>query len=463
MSSEANFDGLVGPTHNYSGLSFGNVASTSNERRVANPKKAALQGLAKMRALARRGFAQAVIPPHERPDVHWLRALGFRGTDAEIIARAAKEEPALLAAASSASAMWTANAATVSPSADTDDGRVHLSPASLANKLHRSFEHETTRRLLQAIFPDRARFVVHEALPAHPQIGDEGAANHTRFGEDGPGVELFVYGGSMTPGAPTPLRFPARQTLEASRAIARRHGLSSELTVFAQQDPSVIDEGVFHNDVISVGHRRLFFAHERAFVGQRAVLAELERKVRATGAPLTVLTVDEQRVSVADAVKTYLFNSQLLQRSDGKYLLVVPEECREHAGTATLIDELPSISPIDEILVFDLRESMQNGGGPACLRLRVELSEGERASVTPRVWLTEERYAELVAWVERHYRDRLLPEDLADPKLLDEGRAALDTLTQLLDLGSVYPFQREEVAPPTVREDLVDDTTLASR
>ena len=49
---EFNFDGLVGPSHNYAGLSFGNVASFSNVKSASNPKQAALQGLAKMRALA---------------------------------------------------------------------------------------------------------------------------------------------------------------------------------------------------------------------------------------------------------------------------------------------------------------------------------------------------------------------------------------------------------------------------
>ena len=33
-------------------------------------------------------------------------------------------------------------------------------------------------------------------------------------------------------------------------------------------------------------------------------------------------------------------------------------------------------------------------------------------------------------------------DDLADPKLLEESRAALDELTKLLQIGSVYEFQR---------------------
>ena len=138
---EANFDGLVGPTHNYAGLSWGNVASKSNVSAVSNPKEAALQGLAKMKQLADRGYVQGVLPPHERPHLPTLRALGFSGNDADVLAQVLKKSPDLLAAVSSAAAMWTANAATVSPSADTRDRRVHFTPANLSAKFHRSIEH----------------------------------------------------------------------------------------------------------------------------------------------------------------------------------------------------------------------------------------------------------------------------------------------------------------------------------
>ncbi len=179
---EYNFDGLVGPSHNYAGLSFGNVASFSNVKSASNPKQAALQGLAKMRALAARGFAQALLPPQDRPNFRLLRAIGFTGTDGEVLARAYKESPVILACAYSASPMWTANAATVSPSADTQDGRVHFTAANLNNKLHRAFEHAQSARSLRAIFGDEKHFAVHDALPSTPAFGDEGAANHTRLG-----------------------------------------------------------------------------------------------------------------------------------------------------------------------------------------------------------------------------------------------------------------------------------------
>ncbi|BAO86056.1 N-succinylarginine dihydrolase [Caballeronia cordobensis] len=445
QATEANFDGLVGPTHNYAGLSFGNVASRSNEKSTANPKAAAKQGLRKMKQLADLGFHQGVLPPLERPSIQLLRDVGFTGDDATVVSRAAREAPELLAAASSASAMWTANAATVSPSADTADGRVHFTPANLAAKLHRAIEHGETRRSLAAIFADESRFCIHHALPGTPALGDEGAANHTRFAREygEKGVEFFVYGKSEYGGGPQPQRYPARQTLEASRAVARLHGLADEATVFAQQSPDVIDAGVFHNDVIAVGNRTTLFCHERAFVDQHAVYDALRAKLDAQGAAFTALEVPASEVSVEDAVSSYLFNSQLLSRADGRQVLVVPQECRENARVAAYLDSLGGRkTPIDEVLVFDLRESMKNGGGPACLRLRVVLNVAERAAVNPRVWMNDTLFTQLDAWIDRHYRDRLAPADLADPKLLGESRAALDELTTLLGLGSVYDFQR---------------------
>ena len=396
-----------------------------------------------MKALADRGYPQAVLPPHERPDLAALRALGYHGDDASVIARAARDDSPLLAACSSAAAMWAANAATVSPSADTADRRVHFTPANLTSHFHRAIEAPTTTRVLRAIFADEARFAVHEPLPSAAQFGDEGAANHTRFASDAtaPGIELFVYGRvAYDTTASSPSRFPARQTREASQAIARRHGLDPTRTLFAQQNPAAIDAGVFHNDVIAVGNDAVLFCHENAFVDQEALLAELAAGI---GAAFTPIVIRAAEVSVERAVASYLFNSQLLTRAGGGMLLVAPAECAEDPSVSAYLAELvASGGPIREILTFDLRQSMRNGGGPACLRLRVALTAAERAAIGANVWLDDALHAALLGWVERNYRDRLAPSDLADPALLIEGRRALDELSALLRLGSVYPFQR---------------------
>lgn len=443
MTIETNFDGIPGPTHNYAGLARGNLASQRHAQLVANPREAALQGLAKMRTLVSRGYSQAVLPPHERPYVPALRALGFGGTDAQAVEAAARSAPRLLAACSSAAAMWAANAATISASADTADGRVHFTPANLVSHFHRSIEAGTTTRVLRAIFADASRFVVHDPLPPALQLGDEGAANHTRLVRaDGRGVDFFVHGrAGFDTDVRAPRRHPARQTFEASEAIARRHGLARPCTVFAQQSPEAIDAGVFHNDVIAVGAGTLLFCHARAYVDQARVMASLESAV---GVGFTTIVVDEAEVTLEEAVDSYLFNSQLLPRTDGRWLLVAPADVREHPRVSECVDRLvASQGPIAEVLALDLRQSMRNGGGPACLRLRVPLNDAERASVGAWVFLDGGLADDLERWIRKHYRDRLAPADLADPQLLDESRRALDELTTLLRLPSIYPFQRD--------------------
>ncbi|MBX6420464.1 MAG: N-succinylarginine dihydrolase [Nevskia sp.] len=438
---EANFDGLVGPTHNYAGLAYGNLASARHAETPSNPREAALQGLIKMKALADLGLAQGVLPPHERPHLPTLRRLGFSGTDAEVLFKASLEAPDLLAAMASASPMWTANAATVSPSADCADGKLHFTPANLATHLHRAIEPETTARALKATFPDPRHFVHHDPLPATPGLGDEGAANHTRLCTDygAPGLELFVYGRGAE-NEPRPQKFPARQTRAACEALARLHRLDPVRCHFAQQAPQAIDAGVFHNDVIAVGNRDLLLCHERAYTDPRALKDWVLRHLPSA----RVIEIAEDEVSLAEAVSSYLFNGQLVSAPDGAMWLIVAQECQEHPRVWACIQRLLAdpLNPIAGVKVFDLRQSMRNGGGPACLRLRVVLTEAERAAVNPRVWLDGALYARLHAWVCRHYRDRLVPADLADPRLLEESRAALDELTQMLNLGSLYDFQR---------------------
>lgn len=448
MGDEVNFDGIVGPTHNYSGLSYGNVASIKNQQSVSNPKQAALQGLEKMKFLKDLGVKQAVLPPQERPYLPALRTLGFQGSDHEVLSQAWKQVPEIVIACSSAASMWTANAATVSPSADSVDGLVHFTPANLSSKFHRSIEAETTSAILKAIFCSPAHFVHHPMLPAGNYFSDEGAANHTRFCQSptSPGVQLFVYGRyAFKEHSIVSRLYPARQTFEASQAIARRHQLHPDRVVFAQQNPRAIDSGVFHNDVISVGHENLLFYHTSAFVVTDVVLEEIQRKVEAScQTKLILLPVSGKQVSLEDAVDTYLFNSQIVTLADKSMALIAPIECQQNHAVKLFLEELAKSrdNPIRTIHYLNLRESMNNGGGPACLRLRVALTEEELAIVNPQVFLTDDLYVRLKSWIERHYRDALEPEDLADPNLLDEGRQALNELTQILNLGSIYLFQK---------------------
>ncbi len=438
---EYNFDGLVGPTHNYAGLSPGNLASMRHGGRVSNPKAAALQGLAKMRYVASLGAGQAALPPHPRPHLPTLRALGFRGSDEQVIASAAAQDFHLLRLCSSAAAMWTANAATVAPSADSADGRLHLTPANLQAMFHRALEADTTTRVLRAIFADESRFAVHDPLPGGGQFADEGAANHTRLSVPGfPAVHLFAWGRSAFGEGTTVDRFPARQTLEASRALARLHGLPEERCVFAQQHQEGIDRGAFHTDVLAVGNDGFLMLHELAFKNWPDVQRELRAKLAGS---LTVELVSDAELPVDDAVKSYPFNSQVLTLANGSMAIVAPVEARENARTKAFLDRvLAGSNPVGAVHYLDVRESMDNGGGPACLRLRVWLEPEEREAIDARVFVDDALLSELEAWVGRHYRDRLAPADLADPALWREGMTALDELTSLLRLGSVFDFQQ---------------------
>lgn len=440
---EANFDGLVGPTHNYAGLSFGNVASKSNAQATSNPKQAALQGLQKMKALADLGMHQGVLAPQERPDIYNLRKLGFGGTDAQVLEKASKQAPAIFLACCSASSMWTANAATVSPSADCADGRLHFTPANLTNKFHRSIEPKVTGNILKAIFSDSTQFVHHQHLPDNDHFGDEGAANHTRFCNQyaEQGVEFFVYGKhAFDDSKPAPSKFPARQTIEASQAVARLHGLSAEKTVYAQQNPAVIDQGVFHNDVIAVGNRNVLFFHEQAFLDTAKVKQDVLKSYASDD--FHFIEVATSSVSVLDAVKSYLFNTQLINLPNGNMVIIAPTDCQENPAVNNYLKQLVAgNNPISDVHFFDVKQSMQNGGGPACLRLRVVLNEAQQSAVNQHAIMNDSLYSSLTTWVEKHYRDKLSAEDLADPSLLNESRTALDELTQIMQLGSVYPFQ----------------------
>ncbi|MEX1252135.1 MAG: N-succinylarginine dihydrolase [Hyphomonas sp.] len=437
IACEVNFDGLIGPSHNYGGLSDGNLASARNAGDISNPREAAVQGLEKMRTLVRAGLVQGVLPPLARPNFDLLVAAGFAGSDSDIIGAAARRAPQLLKAAYSASAMWAANAATVSPSADTADGRLHFTPANLSTMLHRSLEHPDTTATLISIFADEERFAVHGALPAHADFADEGAANHVRLSaeHDAPGVELFVYGrdtGEALAG------FPARQTRLASEAIARAHGLAMPHAVFARQAHRAIASGAFHNDVVCVGALDTLFFHEHAFEDTAATLKALRQAADGRFELKPVMVADTE-VPLADAMSSYLFNSQLLQvPGEDRLVLVAPTETRDTPSVHAYCERLvQSNGPIGRVLYVDVRQSMRNGGGPACLRLRVVMTVAELAACHAGVLLDEELIDELQASVRLTYRDRLSPGDLADPAFADECRLAREAILDILDLEAL--------------------------
>ena len=437
--TEVNFDGLVGPSYNYSGLGSGNVASYSNKNSISNPKLAALQGLKKMKLMHDLGLVQGVFPPQERPDLNTLRDLGFSGTDEVLIAKASVESPRVFRSCYSSSAMWTANSATISPASDTADGKIHVTPANLSSQFHRSLETNASGEFLKLIFRDPHYFVHHKALPAVAFLGDEGAANHLRICQQyhEKAIEVFVYGrrGRET-------KSIARQTLAASKSISRLHLLDANKTLFIEQNPEAIEEGFFHNDVISVNNRNVMFYHEKAFINSDAVLDQIHQMM-GQDTPFHLIKALESEVTLGEALSTYVFNSQLISLPDGSMTLILPVECRENDNVYHYLQEVVSRdNPINQLLFVDLNQSMANGGGPACLRFRMVMDENALTGVNPSTLLSESLYKRLTSWVEKHFRDKLAPVDLQDPLLARESWTALDELTQIMDLGSVYSFQK---------------------
>ncbi|SEK44163.1 succinylarginine dihydrolase [Sphingomonas palmae] len=408
---EINFDGIIGPTHNYAGLSPGNLAATHNAGAVAHPRAAALQGIAKMRANLSLGLVQGVLLPHRRPDQRWLSALH---TDY------AAAEPHLKARALSASAMWAANAATVSPAPDCTDGRCHLSVANLVTMPHRSHEWPETLAQLRLAFAHPA-FRVHAPVP--PPFGDEGAANHMRLApaHDAGGVEIFVYGVTGGP-------YPARQHLEASRAIARAHALDPARTLFIEQSSAAIAAGAFHNDVVAVANERTLFAHEQAFADRDGFYAQL----RAIMPEVEIVEVPASAVSLADAIGSYLFNAQLVSTPSGDQTLIVPQEAREQPRVWNWLQQhVAGNGPIRRVEVVDVRESMANGGGPACLRLRVVC---DPATVDRRFLVDDARLDVIADVVTRYWPETIGPEQIGDAAMIAQVERAREALLRALDL-----------------------------
>ncbi|WJT01063.1 N-succinylarginine dihydrolase [Novosphingobium humi] len=420
---EVNFDGLVGPSHNYAGLSLGNIASATHAGAASSPREAALQGLAKMRRMMALGFVQGLLLPHDRPDAGWLRQLGFAGDDMAVCRAAWKAQPALLRNAFSASPMWTANAATVSPDPDTADGLTHISIANLSSMPHRSIEAAQTGRQLRLLFAGLSDVALHDPLPAC--FGDEGAANHMRLcpRHDEAGVEIFVHGAGPVNG------FPARQHAAASQALVRRHRLDPDRAVLARQSDAAIAAGAFHNDVVAVANETVLLTHEQAFAEREALYAQIRERLPEA----EIIEVPADRVSLDDAIRSYLFNSQLVTMHDGSMMLLLPEEAREVAGVARWLENmLEANGPIRRAEFMPLRESMRNGGGPACLRLRIVLTQAQLAALDQRFLLDPAKCDALAALIAHHWPERIAPEDIGHPDLWRQCQSARAALLDLL-------------------------------
>ena len=420
MSFEVNFDGLVGPTHNYAGLAHGNTHSLSNKNKPSNPREAALQGLDKMKMMLDLGYKQAIIPPQERPLINDY------------------EDYENMAINASASSMWVANSSTVTPSVDTENGKLNLLTANLNFTHHRRIEAPQTYITFNKIFNDTSKFLIHSHLNSNGLLDDEGAANHTRFCNSykEEGLHFFVYGRSSDKTEENPSKYPARQTLEASQKVAKTMQIKN--AVFAQQSTESIDAGVFHHDVIGVGNKNLYFYHEKALANESETITKLKNSFNGK---LNFLCVKEHQVPLSLAVDTYLFNSQLIEYEEG-HMLIAPIRCRRNRLVRKYLQSITGRHKlVKKVRYVNLEQSLKNGGGPACLRLRVVMNEDEFSALHSGIIFTDKLHLKLRKWVKQYYVGNLIYDDLLVPSYIKRCRDALQELTDILGLGNIYPFQ----------------------
>jgi succinylarginine dihydrolase len=284
---------------------------------------------------------------------------------------------------------------------------------------HRSHEWPGTSAQLKLAFANPA-FAVHGPVPA--PFGDEGAANHMRLcaNHGAPGVEVFVYGVTGGP-------FPARQHAEASRAIARIHGVTSAL--FVQQSEDAIAAGAFHNDVVAVANENVLFAHEQAFAGKSEFYNDLKRLLP----EIEIVEVPASAVSLSDAITSYLFNAQLVTLPDGGGMaLILPTEAQDNPRVWTWLETMiAGNGPIRRLIPVDVRQSMANGGGPACLRLRVVC---DPAHVDPRFLVDHAKLDLIASVVETHWPENISPTALSVSQLWARIIAARVALIEALSI-----------------------------
>jgi|CXWL01.1.fsa_nt_gi succinylarginine dihydrolase len=415
------FIGLSGTTHHYGGLSSDNVASDMNRGSESNPRQAALQVIALARYISSLGITVGILPPQLRPYLPVLQENGLSVDNAPL---------EKLEQASSSSFMWAANAATVTPAPDSVDGGLHLTTANLHTNPHRRIEAQATHNILTQIFKSAPDAIVHPPLDSSAGFLDEGAANHMRLSPSHSevGLNVFVYG--------------KRQNLAASQAVAKNHNIPSIQALFLQQNPEVISKGVFHNDVIAVSNENLLLVHECAYENGMADIARIETAYKAIHpqSNLQLIVIKDEDLSVEEAVHSYFFNSQIITKSGGKMTVIAPQELKTLYGgkAAKLMEKIRynAENSIDEVEYLDLRQSMRNGGGPACLRLRVPVTATQLAAIKKNtgVLVDEVMLSKMEKLIERYYPETLTPQGLRNPELYSSCKSLLAELSILMQI-----------------------------
>ena len=253
-----------------------------------------------------------------------------------------------------------------------------------------------------------------------------------------PGFQIFVFGSTAFDAHHDII---ARQAEEISQAVSTQHQLDPDRVLFLKQNEQAINSGSFHNDIVSLANEEVFIFHQEAFADRvelERVLHHMKDHVKGFH-PIEILSED---ISLDDLVSSYLLNSQLITVKNNEMMMLLPEEVQNHPNCMRWLDEIKSSSPVKHIEFVDIRQSMMNGGGPACLRFKTVVNNDEFDKINKKFLLSPKKLMDLRALVSKHYRDQLNPEDLLDIKLMQESYTFLDELTQLLDLGAIYNFQK---------------------
>ena len=205
--------------------------------------------------------------------------------------------------------------------------------------------------------------------------------------------------------------------------------------MLVEQSRAAVDAGAFHNDVVAVSNLELMLAHPDAFTDFANVQAAV------CGGLPGAKVVAVEGLPLADAIASYLFNSQLISLPEGGMAMVLPAEVRDnHTASRALDAALGQAGDVRKTVFVDVRESMRNGGGPACLRLRVPVSAADQAAIHPGYILDEARLDRLARLIETHWPVAVAPADLSNPALWETARGADAALTNFINApDSAHP------------------------
>ena len=371
MLKQVFIDTIPGPTNHFGGHAVGNIASMNSKNNILNPQKAALEWLEKVKKVAMIGGNQFVLPPQRRPLTHKKKTL----TQSDI----------------SSSFIWMANAGLFIPRIDTQLENNQFIPANMKQSEHRNIEHPFHQYWLKKILKySKCNF--HKIL----DINDEGSANSIRLWhkKNQCGVNIFVYG---KPNA----RYPIRQSKSSCEKIINitkpRH------YILLEQTKEAIDAGVFHNDVIAFGFKNTIICHEKAFSNQKQELKKLKKIfTNSLNAPLNIVEIANNSLSLNAAVKTYLFNSQVIEINN-KFELICPIEVKENPNSYKITEKWVTNGLFNKVHFVNIKSSLKNGGGPACLRLCLYLNDNEVKKIPTKFKLDKTKYKKISKIILEHY------------------------------------------------------------